>query len=123
MVVFGPSEPFFRNLLDGANCQGAIGMRNLKPPLAMAVQQRGSRRSDPGREPHRIGTLPICTEDCAIGRINSYDDAPVVASFVQTNVYYSAGSQFLVLFAYGGLTRINELRPGWVYDIHRDDTT
>jgi hypothetical protein len=53
-------------------------MRNLKPPLAMAVQQRGSRRSDTGREPRRVGTIPIGSEDGAVVRVNGYDDAPVV---------------------------------------------
>ena len=66
-------------------------MRNLKPPLATAVQQRGSRRSDPGREPRPVGTLPICTEDGAVGSVNSHRDAPVVPTFVQINMHDSAG--------------------------------
>ena len=66
-------------------------MRNLKPPLATTAQQRGSRRSDTGREPRWVGTLPICTEDGAVGSVNRDDDAPVVPPFVQINMHYSAG--------------------------------
>jgi hypothetical protein len=69
-------------------------MGNLKPPLAVAVQQRGSRRSDPGRETSRVGTLPVCTEDSAVGWVDSYDDAPVVSPFVQIDVHYFAGCNF-----------------------------
>jgi hypothetical protein len=61
-----------------------------KAPLATAVQQRGSSRSDPGREPRGVGTLPICT-----GTVRSVRSILTMtrpsSPFVQTDVYYSAG--------------------------------
>jgi hypothetical protein len=98
-------------------------MGNLIPAIAMSLQQRGSRRSDPGRESSGVGTLPVCTEDNAVGRVNRYNDAPIVPSSVQTDVYYFASLQMCLLFKYGGFARIEELGSGRVCDIHRVNIT
>jgi hypothetical protein len=65
-------------------------MEDLKPALATAVQERGSGRFDPGREPGRIRMLPICTEDLTGIKTDRDNHTPAVSTTLQVNTDYTA---------------------------------
>jgi hypothetical protein len=66
-------------------------VRNLKPTLATAVQQRGGGRFDTRREPSWVGTHPVCTEGRAVVGTDGDDDPPVVPTPLKINMYYTDG--------------------------------
>lgn len=100
---------YVSRIAESTNDHYSFPVRNLESAIAVPIHESPSRRSDACREARRIGTLPICTEKVPLSRSNGYDAAAIVATFLQIDAHFAAGSLFSPAFANADLAGFKEL--------------